>query len=190
MGTLINSRYVLTALSCLKDKSLSDIVLDKGQIEQVIKGPEPRDELNLALLRLAKPVEFDNHTLPACLQESKLTANFMNYVGWSLDKMSSFYVRDLSDEDRLCKVFPEQMICTKTVRFMYTFCTMDVGGPLHVEGDLSEGLVGVTLLTAAKSSGVMHDKRDISYVSYQYNARLTHFFPWIRSVVQGDYCPF
>lgn len=190
MGTLINSQYVLTALSCVANKTGSDIALDKGEIGKIIVGPEAHPELNLALIRLVKPIRFDNNTLPACLYESEVKSNFMSYVGWSQNKMSRFYVRDLSQEDAICRAFPHQMICSKTLRFMYTFCTIDAGGPLQFEGTSDEAIVGITLLGSGRSSNMKHNGRLISYESYQYSARLTKFLPWIRSVVQDNYCSY
>ncbi|KAM4691125.1 acrosin-like [Rhinophrynus dorsalis] len=164
-GTLINKQWVMSAGHCFKpnDKlKVWKIVIGAHQLSKSEKHIQTRYaagiyvhesytrenvKYDIALLKLDKPVEFNNYAQPACLPLDTTPVEPMNdcYIaGWGIKKEEDSKAADILQEARLQQVFVplcnstnwydgkihEYNLCAGSEQGGVDSCQGDSGGPL------------------------------------------------------------
>merc|ERR550534_3513238 len=213
-ATLLNKRYAMTAMHCVEEASSLVVALGEHNIrtdienhqaksipvERVIKRSDyDSDKVNndIALLRLAQEVDFNDNIVPACLPSS----TSQKYAGW--DAVVSGW-GTTSSGGRTSDVLKEtrQTILANTA----AECVQGAGGPgatasvpetklcAYKQGtDSCQGDSGGPLV-------VMEDGRwtVVGVVSYGFGcatngfagvyARVTNYMNWIQSNIADGWC--
>merc|ERR1719430_3066988 len=213
-ATLLNKRYAMTAMHCVEEASSLVVALGEHNIradienhqaktiavERVIKRADyDTNSVNndIALLRLAQEVDFNENIVPACLPSS----TSQKYAGW--DAVVSGW-GTTSSGGRTSDVLKEtrQTILTNTA----AECVQGAGGPgatasvpetklcAYKQGtDSCQGDSGGPLV-------VMEDGRwtVVGVVSYGFGcatsgfagvyARVTNYMNWIQSNIADGWC--
>merc|ERR1719219_2067393 len=197
-GTIINKRYVLTAMHCLYDKSgnehpvsktsvivgehnLNDGVNEGGQyiqVEKFIKRSD-YDSTNIvndiAILKLKSDIKFTNNVKPACLP----TDTSKTYVGeWGIvsgygGTVGYAYGEAVQQQSstHALKVTSVKILGSSDC------CQVDSGGPMTVVEDGKYTVVGVVSYgsgCASTTPGVY--------------ARVTNYLSWISSNTKDGDC--
>jgi len=209
-GTLINKRYVITAMHCIKDGNsvASDVTIAIGehdirrdietQTAQSIKASNiiMRDDYNersitndIAILKLATDVQFNDNVVPACLptNPSLTYANQDAIVsGWGTTSqggrtsnvLKETTVKITEDSDSTCRPYSigDEKMCAYTAGT--DSCQGDSGGPLVVKEDGRNTLVGVV----SYGRGCAQTGYAGVYV------RVTNYLDWINASVADGWC--
>merc|ERR1711899_325729 len=213
-ATLLNKRYAMTAMHCVEEASSLVVALGEHNIRSDIENHQPKsipvervikrsdydsDNVNndIALLRLAQEVVFNDNIVPACLPSS----TSQKYAGW--DAVVSGW-GTTSSGGRTSDVLKEtrQTILANTA----AECVQGAGGPgatasvpetklcAYKQGtDSCQGDSGGPLV-------VMEDGRwtVVGVVSYGFGcatsgfagvyARVTNYMNWIQSNIADGWC--
>jgi len=194
-GTLINKRYVMTAMHCVKEggKTANDVKVALGghdtrdrdrniqiiPVEDIIERWDYNEKSNdndIALLRLAKDAEFNAYVQPANLPKDKgETFNKRRAVvsGWGdvNAKGKKSYVLKKAYLKIRRKCGSKLFICANAPDNSDS-CFGDSGGPLVVKEKGRITVVGV----------VSHGDEDCNGTSYY--TRVTHYLDWIKRNIQ------
>ncbi|XP_062554390.1 CLIP domain-containing serine protease B4-like isoform X2 [Armigeres subalbatus] len=210
-GSLINTLYVLTAAHCFKGLTKAeDLILRLGEhnlssdpdcdssnncnapviyanVSQIINHPNYRSERNdVALLKLATPIEYTNYVLPICLpvlasQQKEFLNKHVFAAGWGTNgtgealsniKMHvELKITNLDECEILFRSEPGEMhLCAKSsTDEVGDTCDGDSGGPLMIELQGSWFQVGIVNFGLPCGS--------IFPAVY---ARVSHFMEWIQ----------
>ncbi|GLV32017.1 tracheal-prostasin [Carabus blaptoides fortunei] len=172
-GAIINDRYILTAGHCVRWNKRAQLSVVVGQhnrrahdgielpIRRMILHKEfyshkTHDETDIALIKLAEPIEFSNIVTPVCLpKEQALYDNeFGTVAGWGMkqfntttvDILRQTFVKVLSKND--CRNTPMRPYINSRVLCAYfdntDACQGDSGGPLTYEREPGKSeIIGV-----------------------------------------------
>jgi len=202
-GTIISSRYVLTAGHCVDDHIDGDrrdyaVLYGTNDADTYRKGAQLMDvELNLihsgyvkqpltndiALLRLVAPLQFNHDVSPACLPDGATDFTGMVGVASGWGSTTDYVGRGASElktydttinpEDKC--YWSDQQICLKGSPYQ-SVCAGDSGGPLVVDVSGNYEVVGAASFVGDKTC-VTHPPAF---------TRVTTFLPWIRRHGVGD----
>jgi len=157
-GTLIDSYHVLTAAHCIRGNNLKNILITAGVHNRQINELNTRQERNvnyifihpdwnsetlandLAILRLSKPVKFNNYVQPACLPgpDPPYNSNVI-LIGWGAEQMGGnpynelkqAQVKVIGECQKYWSLFDEDnQICVGQTISGDSACQGDSGGPL------------------------------------------------------------
>ncbi|CAF2143489.1 unnamed protein product [Rotaria magnacalcarata] len=205
-GTLINAEYVLTAAHCIGTKDLSEITITAGlhsleqnentettrqvrQAQQVIVHPGYNSDTSkndLALVRLAEPVEFNENVQPACLPgpDPKPDSEVV-LIGWGVTstggelspvlKQTEVQVIDHCDQ-HWAEVDDATQLCFKDKTLTSASCQGDSGGPALQKHEGQWVVEGVTSFGHETCEIIQHGLPDVY-------TRVSAFLPWIHSVI-------
>lgn len=205
-GTVINSRWILTAAHCLRNKKPEDIriVLKVEKmsvyrtvriVSDIIRHENYTGKWNdIALVRIKVPILFnDTFVLPACLptpdmiRPKHLTAIGFGYAGTRYpDRLMQ---ADLIYRNDYCNnIYPasydysdDTNICANAKN--KTICFGDSGGPLLAYHNSKNHVVGIS------SYGFCIYGPDLIWKWPAVFARVSYFLNWIKdNVFDGDYC--
>ncbi|XP_053348809.1 plasma kallikrein-like [Clarias gariepinus] len=206
-GSIISSRWILTAAHCLSlpytqvsvragITKLSETGT-KYELENIIVHPNYNKtsvENDIALIKIKKPITFNNVVRPVCLTEKVKEAEFLQgkkctVTGWGRLSSGSFpdtlqkaqvplissdvCAEMLPEEDmKPNKVFPSNL-CAGYPEGEIDSCDGDSGGPLVCQDESTWYLTGIT------SWGLDCAKPNIPGVY----TRVSYYVPWIRSMI-------
>ncbi|CAF2143492.1 unnamed protein product [Rotaria magnacalcarata] len=205
-GTLINAEYVLTAAHCIGTEDLSEITITAGlhsleqnentettrqvrQAQQVTVHPGYNSDTiknDLALVRLAEPVEFNENVQPACLPgpDPKPDSEVV-LIGWGVTstggelspvlKQTEVQVIDHCDQ-HWEEVDDATQLCFKDKTLTSAACQGDSGGPALQEHEGQWVVEGVTSFGHRICEVIQHGLPDVY-------TRVSAFLPWIHSVI-------
>jgi len=214
-GTLLNKRYVLTANHCLVDQDTGkqptkvEVILGEHALHQNSEATQKfsasvigRDDYkyydkrylnDIAILKLDRDAELDEHVIPACLpsNENELyigkTAKVsgwgdLDYNGDGSDVLMETNVTIIAQSDEKCK--KPGILWEKPLTQMCAYedktdtCQGDSGGPMAVQEDGKYTVVGVV------SYG-----RGCALPGYAgVYARVTKYLPWIKKNIADGWC--
>jgi secreted trypsin-like serine protease len=157
-GTLVDPYHVLTAAHCIKGKEMANILVTAGVHHQQNSDPKTRQERtidsvflhpdwdretlenDLAILRLSKPVQFNDYVQPACLPGPDPPPNSsVVIIGWGADRMDGrpsdelkqAQVKVIGDCQQHWDLFDEDaQICVGQMLSGESACQGDSGGSL------------------------------------------------------------
>merc|ERR1719500_2737637 len=209
-ATLLNKRYAMTAMHCVTEATNLVVALGEHnirqdienqkvqgiQVERVIKRPDyDTTSINndIALLRLASDVQFNNNVIPACLptDSSQQYTNWEAVVsGWGTTSeggSTSAVLKEttqtiLSSTDPVCvrgsqdSPVPSSKMCG--YKAGTDSCQGDSGGPLVVKEDGRWTVVGVV------SYGLGCARTGYAGVY----ARVTNYLDWINTNIADGWC--
>ncbi|UJR16133.1 hypothetical protein I4U23_003044 [Adineta vaga] len=160
-GTLIDSSHVLTAAHCIQGKDLTKISITAGMhnrqndesnsrqvrnVDWIFLHPDWNSETlenDLAILRLSKPVQFNDYVQAACLPGPDPQSNSnVILIGWgaeqikgkSYDELKQAQVKVIDDCQNYWNLFDEDtQICVRHMLSGDSACDGDSGGPLLQE---------------------------------------------------------
>jgi len=213
-GTLINKRYVITAMHCVKSgnsvASSVTIAIGEHNINQAIETQTAqtiratnivmRDDYDenavdndIAILKLASDVTFNDNVVPACLPtNADLTYAGQDAVvsGWGTTRsggstsavLKETTVRITQQSDSTCTKYANILADSAIKMCAYKqgtdSCQGDSGGPLVVTEDGRNTLVGVVSYGQGCAT--------TGYAGVY--ARVTNYLDWINSNVQDGKC--
>ncbi|KAH0950476.1 hypothetical protein HN011_008370 [Eciton burchellii] len=211
-GSVINSRYVLTASHCIDRFDVNKLTVrilehnwnstsktntQEYKVEKTIKHSGYSNinyNNDIALIKLANPIEFRDSMRPVCLPDrGKTFAGEMGIVtGWGAVKeggpvshtLQEVYVPILSNAECRDSKYPSNRITNNMMCAGYKdggkdSCQGDSGGPLHVEESGIHQIVGVV----SWGEGCAQPGYPGVY------ARVNRFLTWIaRNTEDGCYC--
>jgi len=212
-GTLLNKRYVLTAMHCVQSGSSvgtvtvalgehnvkQDIETHKAQaikVERIIRRSDYNENTinnDIAILRLAQDVVFNDNVVPACLPTNP-SNTYTNYdatvSGWGTTSESGSTsnvlkettVKIVPQTDSTCTYYNSGNPLPNTKMCGYKSgtdsCQGDSGGPLVVKEDGRFTVVGVV------SYGHGCARPNVAGVY----ARVTTYLDWINANIQDGFC--
>eukprot|EP00091_Calanus_sinicus_P025338 TRINITY_DN961_c0_g1_i11.p1 TRINITY_DN961_c0_g1~~TRINITY_DN961_c0_g1_i11.p1 ORF type:complete len:393 (-),score=100.03 TRINITY_DN961_c0_g1_i11:80-1258(-) len=209
-ATLLNKRYAMTAMHCVTDATNLVVALGEHnirqdienqkvqgiQVERVIKRPDyDTTSINndIALLRLASDVQFNDNVIPACLPTDR-TQQYTDWEavvsGWGTTSeggSTSSVLKEttqtiLSSTDPICvrgsqdSPVPNSKMCG--YKAGTDSCQGDSGGPLVVKEDGRWTVVGVV------SYGLGCARTGYAGVY----ARVTNYLDWINTNIADGWC--
>jgi len=213
-GTLLNKRYVLTAMHCLVNKHTGkqptkvEVILGEHALHRNSEATQKfsasvigRDDFkrhegylnDIAILKLDKDAELDEHVIPACLpsNENELyvdkTAKVSGwghlwYKGEGSDVLMETNVTIIAQSDLVCKQpgilweKPPTQMCAYEDKT--DTCQGDSGGPMAVQENGKYTVVGVV----SYGRGCALPGHAGVY------ARVTKYLPWIRENIADGWC--
>ncbi|CAF0740169.1 unnamed protein product [Rotaria sordida] len=201
-GTLIDNRHVLTAAHCLQDRSMfnsgltvvaglhtrsrsNEPQVQRKQVANIVNHPEYNDATNendIAIIRLASPVQLNSYVNIACLpgKDPVLNNNVMiagwgttSFGGSSPDKLrqANIIIMDLCKQ--VYRYDNNKQLCAGNHQYSKDSCQGDSGGPLMYEVD------GKWVVSGVVSYG---DECAKIYRPGVY-ARVSYYLPWIESTI-------
>ncbi|KAF5901255.1 plasma kallikrein isoform X2, partial [Clarias magur] len=208
-GSIISSRWILTAAHCLSTQDIHFSVRagitklseagTKYELEIIIVHPnynKTSGENDIALIKLKKPITFNNVVRPVCLTEAVKEAEFLRgkkctVTGWGRLSTGSFpdtlqkaqvplissdvCAGILREEDMTrTKVFPSNL-CAGYPEGKIDSCDGDSGGPLVCQAESTWYLAGLT----SWGLGCAKPNKPGVYT------RVSYYVPWIRSVIRN-----
>ncbi|CAF3673225.1 unnamed protein product [Rotaria socialis] len=205
-GTLINAEYVLTAAHCINPEDSSAITITAGmhnmELDETTETTRqvrhaqrvtvhPGYNLDtikndLALVRLAEPVQFNENVQPACLPgPDPEPGSEVVLIGWGVTstggeispvlKQTEVQVIDHCDE-HWAEVDDATQLCFKDKTLTSATCQGDSGGPALQEHDGQWVVEGVTSFGHRTCEVIEHGLPDVY-------TRVSAFLPWINSVI-------
>jgi len=205
VGTLIDSRHVLTAAHCIGTTDPRSITITAGlhnkqsneadtrqvlTVERIFKHAgynEKTIENDLTILRLAKPVQFNQYVQPACLPgpDPQPGADVV-LVGWGATEtgggahheLKQTKVKVVGDCNKYWgQVNEEKQVCVGDTRTGDSACKGDSGGPMLYEHNGQWVVAGVTSFGSAEECSTYAHSRPNVY------ARVSAYLPWINSII-------
>ncbi|CAF1083584.1 unnamed protein product [Adineta steineri] len=202
-GTLIDSYHVLTAAHCIKRHDLQHIFITAGVHNRQSDELDTRQERNvnsivihpdwnreslvndLAILRLDKPVKFNDYVQPACLPgPDPLSKSNVMLIGWGAEQMGGNTYNELKQAQVKvigeCQQYWNQydednQICVGQTISGDSACQGDSGGPLLQQYKDQWVLQGVaSFIDDCKTNG-----NSLPNVYVKVSAYLT----WINSII-------
>ncbi|CAF2385461.1 unnamed protein product [Rotaria sp. Silwood2] len=201
-GTLLDENHVLTAAHCLQDKSMfnsnfkivaglharsrpNEAQVQHKQIASLTNHGgynERTQENDIAIIRLASPVQLGRYVNVACLPEKDpaVHENVM-IAGWGTTTFGGgspdpLHQADVLITDTCGGVYnydKQKQLCAGNHEFSKDTCQGDSGGPLMHEVDGKWAISGIV------SYG--HECAKENY--HGVYARVSHYLPWIRETI-------
>ncbi|CAF3034774.1 unnamed protein product [Rotaria sp. Silwood2] len=205
-GSILNSRYVLTAAHCINKKDPNKIIIKAGlHNSQSDDEQEPRRQVkkirriimhqgynsetlenDLVILELADPLIFNDYVQPVCLPDSDVKTNSLLVVlGWGDEKAGSnaLYLLKQSTATVMdaCKNVDDydktKVFCIVDLTHKSSVCKGDSGGPaLQKHG-------GRWVI-----EGVLSHGDDCKAEPGEYQnvfVRVFAYLPWINNIIDG-----
>jgi secreted trypsin-like serine protease len=205
-GTLLNEEYVLTAAHCIGSEDPSEITITAGmhnmeldentettrqvrQAQNVTVHPDYNEDTiknDLALVRLDRPVDFNENVQPACLPgpDPKPDSEVV-LIGWGVTStggelspvLKQTEVQVVDHCDKIWEgVDDSTQLCFKDKTLTSASCQGDSGGPALQEHDGQWVVEGVTIYGHRTCEIIKHGLPDVY-------TRVSAFLPWIHSII-------
>jgi len=204
-GVLLNHQYVATAAHCVHQAKLSQITVHLGEfdtkntkkvfepmdsqsfrVDHITLHPDFRymltqpDRFDIAVLKLDRPVEYQDNIIPICLPtaENELVGKIGVVAGWgktdnSFGKTGTNILNKVLVpiiENERCRAWHrdkaiavqlhEEMFCAGHKKGKHDACLGDSGGPLVINFDGRWTLIGITSAgfgcAVEKQPGIYH----------------------------------
>ncbi|CAO3637212.1 unnamed protein product [Cunninghamella echinulata] len=204
-GSIVARQWIVTAGHCINSSEISVFVGTTQivnnihgslKISQIIRHPnyyyyKQTFDYDIALIKLATPLNYDRNIQPICLPLSSAIMSFPSSLiaaGWGVLNNDVSFASTLQEvqltENTSCfwqKDFKRKIhICTQ-IRGGKSTCYGDDGGPLMYEMNGSFNLVGIT-------SGIIGPYRCGTEGANNYFTRVSTFADWIRRHINNNQC--
>lgn len=212
-GSIISRKYILTVAHCAKTRDgkeptfvrIGDLIFDDEtddaqpetiEISDIIIYPSYNNRLkynNIALLRLARDIQFNSYARPACLNtELSIPVNKAVVTGWNYQEWLGDGNKELSkltlnldaNEDctphyesnrSLPKGISIDHICAGSKEGFNGYCVMEGGSPLQINDDKYIGMYKIVgILSFGKACGL----QGIPEVY----TRVSNYIDWIEAI--------
>jgi hypothetical protein len=207
-GTLIDSRHVLTAAHCLGTTNPAMITITAGlhnkknneadtrqvrAVERIFMHSgynEKTIQNDIAILRLAQPVQFNKFVQPACLPGPEPAADAdVVLIGWGATKLGAGAYHELKQtkvkvvgdcaQHWGMQVDEDKQVCVGHTGTGDSACQGDSGGPMLYQHNGQWIVSGVTSFgNAEECSTFAHSKPNV-YV------RVSAYLPWINNILRS-----
>ncbi|KAM4697214.1 chymotrypsin-like elastase family member 2A [Rhinophrynus dorsalis] len=212
-GTILNSGWVMTAKHCVSKKdeyfyprdfrlvfgtNRQSNIGENAQVRRVAKWIFPENsgamDLDIALIHLDKPIEYNDYIQPACLPDKNETISSMMqcYItGWG--KLESGAMPDILQEVTVNMISPhtcqrvnkndkslgDQILCTSNRYGTAKTCKGDSGGPLMCKRETDKVYSVVGIISMAPKCA-LHIRLPSIYMSTQY------FLDWMSDTMERE----